>query len=98
MTRRAFAIGSGPGLAKTLAPGAQAVNGTMSPAFVRKPNVAAGNGGGRHYRRKARCRDGREPWWYVMSKVISRADVRWIICSPAIFNLIELSRALDRGD
>lgn len=33
---------------------------------------------------------------YVMSKVISRTDVRCgIICSPAIFDLIELSRALD---
>jgi dipeptidyl aminopeptidase/acylaminoacyl peptidase len=35
---------------------------------------------------------------YVMSKVISRTDVRCgIICSPAIFDLIELSRALDKN-
>jgi dipeptidyl aminopeptidase/acylaminoacyl peptidase len=35
---------------------------------------------------------------YVMSKVISRADVRCgIICSPAIFDPIELSRALDHN-
>jgi dipeptidyl aminopeptidase/acylaminoacyl peptidase len=35
---------------------------------------------------------------YVMSKVISRADVRCgIICSPAIFDLIELSRALAKN-
>ena len=33
-----------------------------------------------------------------MSKVLSRADLRGgIICSPAIFDAIELSRALDRG-
>jgi dipeptidyl aminopeptidase/acylaminoacyl peptidase len=35
---------------------------------------------------------------YIMSKVLSRSDVRFgIICSPAIFDVIELSRALDRG-
>jgi dipeptidyl aminopeptidase/acylaminoacyl peptidase len=35
---------------------------------------------------------------YVMSKVISRTDVRCgIICSPAIFDLIELARALDKN-
>jgi dipeptidyl aminopeptidase/acylaminoacyl peptidase len=34
---------------------------------------------------------------YVMSKVISRADIRGgILCSPAIFDLIELSKALDQ--
>ena len=35
---------------------------------------------------------------YVMSKLISRTNVRCgIICSPAIFDVIELGRALDRG-
>jgi dipeptidyl aminopeptidase/acylaminoacyl peptidase len=34
---------------------------------------------------------------YVMSKVVSRADLRCaILCSPAIFDLIELSKALDQ--
>ena len=35
---------------------------------------------------------------YVMSKLISRTGVRCgIVCSPAIFDLIELARALDRN-